>query len=212
MMRGGPWATLKFKGERKLRPSFGAKPGTAARGFRVTHRPFVFIEGGPMKLHGITLAALLALQAGTASAAEEKASPGKALFVSSKCAACHTIATEGVEKSKAADAEAAAEAKPEEGASKKGPPDLSGVGLRHDAAWLGKYLLKLEAKDGKKHLKKFRGTDEELGVLTAWLAGLKKEAAKKDAPAGDEKKPDAAPSEKEGEKKAPTPEGDTSKS
>jgi mono/diheme cytochrome c family protein len=164
-----------------------------------------------MRLHGIALAALLALQAG-AAAAEEKASPGKALFLANKCMACHTISTEGVEKSKAADAEAAAEGKSGEGASKKGPPDLSGVGLRHDAAWLGKYLLKLEAKDGKKHLKKFRGTDEELGVLSAWLASLKKEAAKK-APPAEEKEPDAAPSEKEGEKKTPpTPEGDTSKS
>jgi mono/diheme cytochrome c family protein len=157
-----------------------------------------------MRLHGIALAALLALQAG-AAAAEEKASPGKALFLANKCMACHTISTEGVEKSKAADAEAAAEGKSGEGASKKGPPDLSGVGLR-------KYLLKLEAKDGKKHLKKFRGTDEELGVLSAWLASLKKEAAKK-APPAEEKEPDAAPSEKEGEKKTPpTPEGDTSKS
>ena len=171
-----------------------------------------------MKLQRIYLAALLgcALQAGGADAAEEKANRGKALFLSNKCVACHTISAEGIEKSKAADAEAAGEGKSEEAASRKGPPDLSSVGLRHDAAWLGKYLLKLEAKDGKKHLKKFRGTDEELGALAAWLASLKKEAAKKDeAPTSKEKRPDAAPSEtpQDGEKKTPpAPEGDTSKS
>jgi hypothetical protein len=44
-----------------------------------------------------------------------------------------------------------------------------------EAAWMAKYLQRLEAKEGKKHLKKFRGTGDELGVLTEWLASLKHE-------------------------------------
>jgi hypothetical protein len=43
-----------------------------------------------------------------------------------------------------------------------------------------KYLQKLEAIKEKKHMKKLKGTDEELTQLAAWLASQKDaEAAKK---------------------------------
>lgn len=116
---------------------------------------------------------------------EEKPNPGKELFLGNKCNSCHMVSAQGIEKRSA---EAADEAKGEKAenaeksddapaAEAKGKkyPDLSGVGLTRDAEWLGKYLMKLEAKDGKKHIKKFKGTDAELATLSGWLASLKDE-------------------------------------
>ena len=40
---------------------------------------------------------------------------------------------------------------------------------RHDAAWLKRFLNKQEALNGKKHLKTFTGTPQELDALIAWL-------------------------------------------
>jgi hypothetical protein len=110
------------------------------------------------------------------------------------------VSKEGIEKKSSASAAAASAEKGDAedggeaeeasaGKSKKKYPDLSGVGLTHDAAWLTKYLQKTEAKNGKKHMKKFRGTDEDLGVLTAWLASLKHEM--KDAEGASEKSSEA---------------------
>ncbi|MDP4198625.1 MAG: cytochrome c [Bacteroidota bacterium] len=90
------------------------------------------------------------------------ASSGKAIFEQYKCSKCHTISSQGIER----------EGTPPAGG--KLPPDLSGVGLRHDAAWMTKWLLKEEEQNGKKHMKKFTGPDDELKTLTTWLATLKK--------------------------------------
>lgn len=116
---------------------------------------------------------------------EEKQNPGKELFLGNKCNSCHMVSAQGIEKrsaeaadqakgEKAENAEKSEEAPAAEAKAKK-HPDLSGVGLKRDAEWLGKYLMKLEAKDGKKHIKKFKGTDAELATLTGWLASLKDE-------------------------------------
>ena len=65
---------------------------------------------------------------------------------------------------------------------KKGaePPDLSHVGANHDAAFFSSYLTKKSAhtphadvKSTSKHKLKFKGSDEELNKLAAWLATLK---------------------------------------
>jgi hypothetical protein len=113
---------------------------------------------------------------------EKKETPGKDLFVANKCNSCHMVSKEGIEGPAAASPEAAdsveaaaTEASTEAAPTKQRAPDLSGVGLAHEAAWMAKYLQRLEAKEGKKHLKKFRGTGDELGVLTEWLASLKHE-------------------------------------
>ena len=86
---------------------------------------------------------------------------GKAIFNQYKCAKCHTIKSEGIKQDGA----------PVEG---KEPHDLSGVGLKHDAQWLQKWLLKEEVIAGKKHIKKFSGSEDELKTLTGWLVTLKK--------------------------------------
>jgi hypothetical protein len=149
---------------------------------------------------------------------EEKGSPGKDLFVTNKCNSCHMVSKEGIEGPAVASAPeaadsveaAATEASTEAAPTKQRAPDLSGVGLAHEAAWMAKYLQRLEEKEGKKHLKKFRGTGDELGVLTEWLASLKHEmkgidradSASKSAAAGEDSGAATA--------KEPTPEADTS--
>lgn len=87
--------------------------------------------------------------------------PGKVIFKANKCSSCHAIKSQGIAKT------AGEETKDKE------PPDLSNVGTKHNAAWMAKYLLKKETLDDAKHLKKFKGSDEDLEVLTNWLATLK---------------------------------------
>lgn len=131
----------------------------------------------------LSAVALAMAMSGTARAADEEPA-GKKLFIDNKCNSCHTIESQGVEKRSSADAEEAkdgkdAEAKEETSAKKKKVPDLGGVGIERKADWITKYLQKTETIDGKKHMKKFRGTDEELATLAAWLETLKDEAAGK---------------------------------
>lgn len=120
---------------------------------------------------------------GVAKAADEVPA-GKKLFLDNKCNSCHTIASQGVEKKAAAEAAEAkegkaAEATEEASATKKKVPDLGGVGIERKADWMTKYLQKVEAINGKKHIKKFKGTDAELLTMATWLESLKDETAGK---------------------------------
>jgi cytochrome c2 len=113
--------------------------------------------------------------AGLAATASAASTPeGQTIFVKYKCQSCHSIATAGLEKKKAAaeDAEEATAATADK--TKKEPPDLSAVGVSHKASWMTAFLMKKEkTKEGKLHTKKFKGTDAELKKLTAWLETLK---------------------------------------
>lgn len=114
-------------------------------------------------------ALLAACVAGAAGVKAGQAPDGKGLFVSSKCNSCHSIEAEKVELKKAANAEAASSA-----ATAKKKPDLSGVGLKKDAGWISKYLVKEVKLEEKLHpTVKYRGTPEELQILSEWLASLK---------------------------------------
>lgn len=87
---------------------------------------------------------------------------GKAVFTEKKCNTCHSVKNAGIEKAK-----------------KKKGPDLSGVGIEHDAAWIAKWVNKEVEKtsvysDKKvKHKKKFKGSDAELKEVTTFLAAQK---------------------------------------
>lgn len=87
---------------------------------------------------------------------------GKSLFIANKCMNCHAIESQGI---------ARAGTPPPAGA--KQPPDLSAVGEHHTSSWMQQWLMKEETMNGKKHLKKFGGSADELAVLTNWLASLK---------------------------------------
>lgn len=114
-----------------------------------------------MKRYFVPVAVLAGFIALGATSSTISALDGKTLFKDNKCTNCHTIKSQSVERTGTAEN------------TESKPPDLSGVGLKHDAAWITKWLQKEETQNGKKHLKKFKGTDDELGVLAKWLSGLK---------------------------------------
>ena len=96
----------------------------------------------------VMVAALVALGA-TANAATD----GKEIFLGQKCNMCHAVSSAGITPT-----------------GKIKAPDLTGLASKEDAAWLGKFLKK-EAPDkkGKKHIKPFTGSDEDLTALVGWL-------------------------------------------
>src|ERR1051325_345470 len=84
---------------------------------------------------------------------------GKAIFLSLKCSNCHSIKTLGIKG-----------LRPEGGAK---PNDLSNTGGKFKAAWIEKWLMKEETLNNKKHMRKFKGTPDELHTLADWLETLK---------------------------------------
>ena len=101
----------------------------------------------------LTLLALGAIFLVAPVAAEE--GDGKAVFEAQKCNLCHSVSSAGIEATTKSE--------------KLKGPDLTGVGDRHDAEWIAKYLKKEVDMDGKKHTKPFSGSDEELKALVDWL-------------------------------------------
>jgi mono/diheme cytochrome c family protein len=117
-------------------------------------------------------ASALALVAGVALAQDKTAArDGKAVFLENKCNTCHTVQVAGVEKRKAASAEAA-DAKADAKSDKKAP-DLSGTGLERKPEWIAAYLMKTESIKGEKHTRKFRGPEADLKLVSSWLSSLK---------------------------------------
>lgn len=91
----------------------------------------------------------------------DAASPdGHAIFVAQKCNLCHAVSSVGI----------AATSKSEKTAG----PDLSTLAKPHDAAFVKEFLHKKVDLNGKKHLKEFKGTDEELTALISWLEQQRK--------------------------------------
>jgi mono/diheme cytochrome c family protein len=113
-----------------------------------------------MKNLSIPLLLLLLTLTGVHTYALASAPAGKAIFDDQKCAKCHTITAQGIDRSGAAP-------------PGKLPPDLSAVGAKHTADWMQQWLMKTIEMNGKKHMKKFTGSDDELKTLTTWLASLK---------------------------------------
>ncbi len=129
----------------------------------------------------------LALARGNAAAADA----GLNTFVEKRCYTCHTIAARAgdVDKAKAEFMKAqGAESSGEEGEDEKEKRggDLSDVGKKRKAEWV-KALLKdpkphfkddadCQRAGKQKDRKKFKGTDQELDSLVAFLMTLKGEA------------------------------------
>ena len=84
---------------------------------------------------------------------------GKAIFTDAKCSNCHSISTLGITGLR------------KEGGAK--PNDLSNTGGKFKAEWIEKWLLKQETLNNKKHMRKFKGSPDELHTLAAWLETLK---------------------------------------
>jgi cbb3-type cytochrome oxidase cytochrome c subunit len=82
---------------------------------------------------------------------------GKTIFLDNKCNMCHSLKAEEITKK----------------TTMAGPPDLSDVGNKHDAAWITDFLTKKVDLNGKKHPKTWTGKDEDLKTLVDWLAKQK---------------------------------------
>lgn len=78
---------------------------------------------------------------------------GKALFLAQKCDMCHSVSAAGI-------------------TAKTDKSDLSKS--KGDVEWVKKYVTKQADKDGKKHMKEFKGTVEELDALAGWLVEQRK--------------------------------------
>jgi cytochrome c2 len=102
----------------------------------------------------LSVAALVVVFSSGAPLAED-ADPGQTVFMAQKCNMCHAVSSAGIE------------------AKSKSPtmagPDLTGKAAGYDEGWVEKYLMKQAQLNDKDHKKEFKGTEEELGQLTAWL-------------------------------------------
>ena len=118
---------------------------------------------------------LLCCGAAALAPGEAEAADGKAIFLENKCNDCHAIAAEGIALAESDDSGAADDPfGAEEGEDEEeDSPDLSGAGKEHDSAWIADYLKKKVKLDGKKHRKRFKGSNDELKTLSDYLAGLK---------------------------------------
>ncbi|HEX5719254.1 MAG TPA: cytochrome c [Thermoanaerobaculia bacterium] len=84
----------------------------------------------------------------------QKVLDGKQIFLAQKCNLCHSVSPAGIEATTKSE--------------KMKGPDLVGESKR-DAKLLNGYLRKTADINGKKHVKQFTGSDEEIGALIAWL-------------------------------------------
>jgi hypothetical protein len=129
---------------------------------------------------GVTVIAL--------SPARGEDAPGLGLFKKSGCNECHSISALGIEKDTKKKAAEPAATETDTKKKKKDAPDLSGVGLEHEAKWISAFLNKEETLDGEKHEKRFKGTEAERRTIAMWLGGLKtepKKASAAETPAGE---------------------------
>lgn len=153
------------------------------------------------KISTVALAAALLLIGLTSAALAGEDPPGKKAFLRNKCQQCHTIDALNISKVEGEEEEEAVE-----GEEKVDPPDLSGAGKERTAEWHAKWLKKEEkTKKGRKHKKKFKGTAEELTVLSAWLATLKYDAPKEKQDGASKAKAGAPAAKKDSVSKAATP-------
>jgi mono/diheme cytochrome c family protein len=77
---------------------------------------------------------------------------GKQVFLDQKCNMCHAVSSAGITPT-----------------SKIKAPDLAGLASKEDPVFMAKFLKKAADKNGKKHIKPFTGTDEQLAAVVAWL-------------------------------------------
>ena len=108
-------------------------------------------------LCGLVALALAAPLAGPTAALAEDPPDGRALFTGQKCNMCHSVPE--------ADLIAMVKSKKLKG------PDLPAESREPD--WIVRFLKREVQLDGKDHKQEFKGTEEELRAIAAWLAGLK---------------------------------------
>ncbi len=108
-------------------------------------------------LCGLVALALAGPLAGSTAVAAEELADGRALFTDQKCNMCHSVPQ--------ADLVAMAKSKKMRG------PDMPAESREPD--WIVRYLKREVQLNGKDHKKEFKGTEEELRAIAAWLVELK---------------------------------------
>ena len=98
---------------------------------------------------------LAVLYSGPAAAQSAKVLDGKQIFLAQKCNLCHGVSSAAITATTKSD--------------KMKGPDLTNTASKRDAKVLNAYLRKTADINGKKHVKQFTGSDEEMGALIAWM-------------------------------------------
>ncbi len=101
--------------------------------------------------------ALLLLVSAASTWAGEAETDGKEQYMSAGCNTCHAVASVEIEAKTTSE--------------KMRGPDIGGF-KSDNVDELVQYLRKETELDGKKHMKGFKGTDEELQVIIDWLGSL----------------------------------------
>ena len=100
---------------------------------------------------------IVALYGLTFSMAKEKVPAGQKVFIDKKCGSCHSVESLDLTS------------------KKKDAVDLSATGDKLNADVIKTYVTKKEKLNDQLHKIAFKGTDEELAELAAWLETLKKD-------------------------------------
>jgi cytochrome c2 len=102
-----------------------------------------------------SLVASLSVAAALSCAGSGAAVDGKETFLAQKCDMCHAVSSAGIEATTKSE--------------KMKGPDLKGVVAKLDPVWVADFIQKKVDKAGKKHVKEFKGTAEELTAVVEWL-------------------------------------------
>ncbi len=108
-------------------------------------------------LCGLVALALASALVGPTRVAADDLADGRALFTDQKCNICHSVPE--------VDVVAMAKSKKMRG------PDLPAES--HEPDWIVRFLKREVQLNGKDHKKEFKGTEEELRAIAAWLVELK---------------------------------------
>jgi cytochrome c2 len=110
----------------------------------------------------LSILSAIFLAAVSAAVATAETEGGQQVFVEAKCNQCHAVASAGI----------VATTKLESAVG----PDLGGY-TTETPAELMDFLQREVEREGSKHKKEFKGSDEELTSILEWLGGLEPAAA-----------------------------------
>lgn len=109
------------------------------------------VKGDRMPGAAIAVPLLVVASMAWAQSDPAQGAKGEKVYLQKKCAACHMI----------------------KGKGGKAGPELSDVGAKRDAQWLKTFMKDPKAVVPKAKMMPFKGGDEELEALVAYLSSLK---------------------------------------
>jgi cytochrome c2 len=83
---------------------------------------------------------------------------GEAAFSDERCTRCHSVEARSLEATTTSE--------------RMRGPDLSTIGETRDADWIVAFVKREETIDGTRHRTSYRGSDEDLSAIAAWLLEL----------------------------------------